>query len=134
MHLLHYVLVDKEKEVIIKVLPLPIPVGMPVPAPVHVGVPAVPPFTSSYPYSQYQAQPVGVLGPRMDNVGSEQVANRRSADADHSIIGGHSGGLSDTRTTTMHSRSTFQRPPAGKDYFFGLWPHIYFYLQHITYI
>ena len=98
-------------------MPLPIPVGMPVPSPIHVGVPAVPPFTQS-PYGQYDTlsllKPVGTLGPRMDKGGSEQVSNRRSADADHNIIGGHSG-LSDTRTTTTHSHSTFQHPQAGKD-------------------
>ena len=105
---------ETKKEVIIKVLPLPIPVGTPVPAPVHIGVPAAPPFAPS-PYGQYDPLPLYdalSLGPRMDKLGeTEQVGNRRSADPDHSIIGGHS----DTHThTTHHHTHSSHELPSGK--------------------
>lgn len=94
---------QQEKKVIIKILPLPIPVGTPVPAPVHIGVPAVPPFVNSQ-YGSYKSLSLlsGLgLAPRMDKGEKEQVGTRRSADADHSFIGGHSG-HSDSHTQTSH--------------------------------
>ena len=101
---------------IIKVLPLPIPVGTPVPSPVHVGVPAAPPFVSSQysAYNSYNSLPLlsGLgLAPRMDKGETEQVGTRRSADPDHSIIGGHIGHSdSHTHTTHHHTQSSHDHP------------------------
>lgn len=111
-------LVEKEEEVIIKILPLPIPISLPVPAPVHIGVPAGPPFTPS-PYTNYNSLPLlktfGV-GPRMNKRQTEQMRTRRSADADHSIIGGHSE-ISDSHTHTRHhhSHTSHERPSSKID-------------------
>ena len=105
--------VEKEKEVIIKVLPLPIPVGTPVPSPVHIGVPSIPPFVNSQ-YSSYNSLPVfnGVgVAPRMDETDSEPIGTRRSADADHSILGGQFGNIdSHTHTTHHHTQSSHEHP------------------------
>ena len=105
--------VEKEKEVIIKVLPLPIPVGTPVPSPVHIGVPSISPFVNSQ-YSSYNSLPVfnGVgVAPRMDETDSEPIGTRRSADADHSILGGQFGNIdSHTHTTHHHTQSSHEHP------------------------
>ena len=112
---INFILVENKKNVIIKVLPLPIPVGTPVPAPVHVGVPAVPPFVSSQ-YSGYNS--LGLLNglglaPRMDKGETEEVGTRRSADPDHSILGGHIGHSDSHSLTTHHhsSQSSHEHPP-----------------------
>ena len=105
--------VEKEKEVIIKVLPLPIPVGTPIPSPVHIGVPSISPFVNSQ-YSSYNSLPVfnGVgVAPRMDETDSEPIGTRRSADADHSILGGQFGNIdSHTHTTHHHTQSSHEHP------------------------
>ena len=110
---LNFITVEKEKEVIIKVLPLPIPVGTPVPSPVHIGVPSIPPFVNSQ-YNAYNSLPVfnGVgVAPRMDNTESEPIGTRRSADADHSILGGQFGNIdSHTHTTHHHTQSSHEQP------------------------
>ena len=110
---LNFITVEKEKEVIIKVLPLPIPVGTPVPSPVHIGVPSISPFVNSQ-YSSYNSLPVfnGVgVAPRMDETDSEPIGTRRSADADHSILGGQFGNIdSHTHTTHHHTQSSHEHP------------------------
>ena len=119
MLLVYLILVENEKKVIIKVLPLPIPVGTPVPAPVHVGVPAVPPFVNSQ-YGAYQGIPFKGFGvvPRIDKGESDEpVAQRRSADPDHGINGiiGGQFGHSDSHThTTHHHTQSSHEIPQGK--------------------
>ena len=106
---------EDKKEVIIKILPLPIPIGTPVATPVHTAVPAAAPFVSSQ-FGSYSSLPLlneQGLVPRMDKGEEEQIGTRRSADPDHSLIGGHS----DSHThTTHHLTHTTHEQPSCKGY------------------